>query len=144
MPTVAMSPSIRSHSWSSVNFSIGLHRSVAFVAVRNERQIADAQRNALAAPLAENPLSGRCKTPVDVTHRDRRLRGRPEATGCHGADRACRDLVDVESRPGAHRHAILDLQPDTAAWRPLAYLPQNDLGARKSARARSADAADSS
>src|SRR5919109_2643233 len=140
MPTAAMSPSIRSHSWSSVNFSIGLHRSVAFVAVRHERQITDAQRNPLAAHLAENPLTGRCKTLVDVTHRDRRLRGRPEATGCHGADRARRNLVGVESRAGAHGDAILDLQPDTAAWRALGYLPQNDLGARESGRARSADA----
>src|SRR5262245_60713311 len=121
MPTVAISPSIRSHSWSSVNFSIGLHRSisVAFVAVRHERQITDARRNALAAHLAEKPLTGRCKIAVDVTHRDRRLRGRSEATGCHGADRACRNLVCVEFRAGAHGHAILDLQPDTAVWRAL-------------------------
>src|SRR6266508_4262967 len=145
MPTVAISPSIRSHSWSSVNFSIGLHRSisVAFVAVRHERQITDSQRNALAAHLAENPLTGRCKIPVDAAHRDRRLHSRPKAAGCDGADRACGNLVGVEFCAGAHGHAILDLQSDTAAWGALRYLPQNDLGAWESARARSADAADS-
>src|SRR5262245_6687130 len=49
IPTVATSPSIRSHSWSSVNFNIAIDLrgsiSVAFVAMRDERQITDLQRN---------------------------------------------------------------------------------------------------
>src|SRR5262249_16047847 len=74
IPTVATSPSIRSHSWTSVNFNIAIDLrgsiSVAFVAMRDERQIADPQRNAFSAYLAENPFAGRGSVFVDVTHGD--------------------------------------------------------------------------
>src|SRR5262249_30644506 len=118
IPTVAISPSIRSHSWSCVNFNIALALPclLAFVAMRNERQIADSQRNALSAYLAENPVTGRRSVFVDVTHGDRRLHARPKAAGRDDADRACRNLVRVEFRAAAHRHAVLDFQPDAAAW----------------------------
>src|SRR5262245_41203516 len=144
IPTVATSPSIRSHSWSSVNFNIAIDLrgsiSVAFVAMRDERQITDLQRNAFSAYLAENPFAGRCKVLVDVTHRNRRLHARPKAPGRDDADRA--NLVRVEFRAAPHWHAILDFQSDTAARRAVRQLAQNDVSARKSARARSTGAAD--
>src|SRR5215510_7645265 len=146
IPTVATSPSIRSHSWSSVNFNIAIDLcgsiSVAFVAMRDERQIADLQRNVLSAYLAENPFTGRCRGCVDVTHGDRRLHARPKAAGRHGADRGCRNLVRVKFRAAAHRHAVLGLQSDAAAWRAVRQLAQNDVCAGKSARTRSPGAAD--
>src|SRR5215813_8477405 len=146
IPTVATSPSIRSHSWSSVNFNIAIDLrgsiSVAFVAMRNERQITDSQRNPLSAYLAENPLTGRRRVFVDVAHRDRCLHTRAEAAGCDDADRASRNLIRKELGTAAHRHAILDFQPDTAARRAVRQLTQNDVCAGKSARARSTGAAD--
>src|SRR5215510_8374151 len=146
IPTVATSPSIRSHSWSSVNFNIAIDLrgsiSVAFVAMRDERQIADPQRNAFSAYLAENSFTGRGRVLVDVTHRNRRLHARAKAAGRDNADRACRNLVRVEFRAAPHRHAILDFQPDTAARRAVRQLAQNDVSAWKSARARSTGAAD--
>src|SRR5215813_13477983 len=109
IPTVATSPSIRSHSWSSVNFNIAIDLrgsiSVAFVAMRDERQITDSQRNPLSAYLAENLFTGRCRGFVDVTHCNRRLHARRKTAGRDGADRGCRNLVRVEFRAAAHRHA---------------------------------------
>src|SRR5262249_36424135 len=110
--------------------------------MRGEGQIADSQRNALSAHLAENPVTGRGRVAVDVTHGDWRLHARPKAAGRDDADRACRNLVRVELRTAAHRHAILDFQSDAAARRAVRQLAQNDVSARKSARARSAGAAD--
>src|SRR5262245_42130783 len=146
IPTVPTSPSIRSHSWSSVNVNIAIDLrgsiSVAFVAMRDERQIADPQRNAFSAYFAKNSFTGRRRVRVDVAHRNRRLHARSEAPGRDDANRARRNLVRVEFRAAAHRHAILDFQSDTAAWRAVRQLAQNDVCAGKSARARSTGAAD--
>src|SRR5262249_36355394 len=144
IPTVAISPSTRSHSWSSVNFNIAIDSrgSVALVAMWDEGQITDLQRNALAAYFGENPFIRRRKIFVDVTHRDRRLHRRPEAARRNSADRGCRDLVRVELGAAAHRHALLAFQSDAAARRAVYQLAQNDLGAGKSAGARSAGATD--
>src|SRR5262249_15671069 len=107
---------MRSHSWSSVNFNIaiGLRGSVAFVAMGNERQVTNSQRNALAAHLGENPLTGRYNLVVDRAHRVRRLRGRRKAAGGDQADGIRRDPTRVEVGAAPHGRAPLGLHPNTA------------------------------
>src|SRR4029077_3340367 len=111
--------------------------------MRNERQVTNSQRNALAAHFGENPLTGRYMIFVDVAHCDRRLRSRRKAAGRGQADGVRRNLIRVEVGAAPHRRAILDLQSDTAARRALGKLPQNGPCTEKSAHTRPADATDS-
>src|SRR5207244_3621184 len=104
------------------------------------RQITDSQRNALAAHLAENPRTRRCKSFADVTHRDRPLHTRPEAPGRDDADRACGNLVRVKLSAAPHGNATVDFQSDTASWCAVDQLAQNDLCAGKTTCPRPAGA----
>src|ERR1700743_542265 len=87
---VAISPSMRSHSWSEVN-SVVMENPLAFadsafVSVGNEGHRRYLERQALPAQFGKYPAADCCMRRCQIAHRDRRIEARAKTTRSDRAD----------------------------------------------------------
>src|SRR6266436_3497051 len=121
---VAISPSMRSHSWSEVN-SVVMELPLAFIGIGNEGHACDLERQTLSAHFGAYGCAEGGERRWQIAHRHRCIEARAKAAGRDLADLLARGRVRKQRCAFAHRRASFRPQSDAAARRAFFELREN-------------------